>query len=55
MKHLSEYFDKNKQYTNPYEDNPCDLRAISVEPDSCVLGRSLIKENAKKILDEYTV
>lgn len=53
VKYLSQYFDKNKEYVNPYEEDPEDIRTISVEPDSTVFGRSVCKENIIKILKEY--
>lgn len=52
-KKLAEYFDKDKKYINPYEENPADLKTISIEPDGSLLGRNIRKESIKKILDDY--
>ena len=54
LKYLAEYFDKDKEYINPYEDDPADIRSFSVEPDGMVFGRSIYKENIIDILRDYT-
>lgn len=52
VKYLSEYF-KDKEFVNPYIEDPSNLQSISVEPDGSMLGRSLYKESIFEILDEY--
>lgn len=51
-KYLNEYF-KDKEFINPYVENPQDLKSISIEPDGTLLGRNLYKENLSKVLEEY--
>lgn len=53
LKYLSEYFEKGKEYINPYEDSPEDLRSISLEPDGTVLGESIYKKDIIEILENY--
>ena len=51
--YLKDYFDKEKEYINPYEENPKDLRTISINPDGTIFGKSIYKENIINILDSY--
>lgn len=52
-KYLTEYFDENKEYINPYEDNPEDLRSVSIEPDGKLLGESIYETDIIDILESY--
>ena len=52
-KYLSEYFDKDKEYINPYADNPEDVKAISIEPDGTLLGENIYKKDIMEILENY--
>ena len=52
-KYLSDYFENGKEYINPYEDNPEDLKAISIEQDGKLLGKNINQENALEILRNY--
>lgn len=51
--YLKEYFEEGKQYLNPYEDDPADIRAISFEPDGVVLNGNYYENDILQILDEY--
>jgi len=51
--YLKEYFEEGKQYINPYEDDPADIRAISFEPDGVVLNGNCYEKDILQILDEY--
>ena len=53
LKYLKEYFDENEEYINPYEDNPEDIRSISIEPDGTVFGESIYEKDIMKILTIY--
>jgi len=53
LKYLTEYFDTDKEYINPYEDDPCNIRSFSVEPDGRVLGKNIFEEDILDILREY--
>ena len=53
-KYLSDYFDSDKEYNDPYIENPYDLKTISVEPDGYVLGGNIYSEDIIDILNNYT-
>lgn len=53
LKYLSEYFDMSKEYVSPYEENPADIRAISIEPNGNVLGGNIYKTDIMQILESY--
>lgn len=51
--YLKEYFDESKEYKNPYEDDPEDLRAVSIEPDGRLLQGNIHQTGALEILENY--
>lgn len=53
IKYLSKYFDKNKTYSSPYEENPADIRAISFSPNGDVLNGNVYQNDIIKILTDY--
>ena len=53
LKYLKEYFDQEKEYTNPYEENPEDVRSVSIEPDGTLFGKSSCEEDIIDILESY--
>ena len=53
--YLSEYFDLTKEYVNPYEDDPRDMRAVSFDPNGDVLGGNIYKKEITEIFKEYDV
>ena len=55
IKNLSQYFDKNRDYINPYEDKPDDIRTISIEADNTVFGSSIQKYSIIDIINDYRV
>lgn len=52
-KYLSEYYDMTKEYISPYEDDPKDVRSISVEPNGNVLDGNIYKADVLDILEKY--
>ena len=52
LKYLSEYF-TYEQPENPYIDDPCDVKCVSVDPDGTVFGKNMYREDIMKILDGY--
>lgn len=52
-KYLCGYYDTDKEYIDPYEEDPADLRAISVNPDGSVLGGNIYRETVLEILERY--
>lgn len=53
LKYLGEYFDENREYTSPYEENPADIRAISFSPNGEVLDGNVYEKRILDILEEY--
>lgn len=51
--YLKEYFDENAEYTNPYEDNPRDIRAISFSANGDVLDSNVYQKGILEILEDY--
>lgn len=54
LKYLAGYFDTDQAYSNPYEDDPFDLRTVSVEPDGRTLDGCIYETGIVQILDQYT-
>jgi len=53
VKYLGEYFDEDVEYTNPYEDDPQDIRAICFSPNGDVLQGNIYQSSILDILREY--
>lgn len=53
IKYLGEYFDKNNEYSNPYEEDPHDIRAIGFKPNGDVLNGNVYQKSIIDILNEY--
>lgn len=53
LRYLSEYFDENKEYASPYEEDPEDIRAISFSPDGDVLDGNIYQKDIIDILNGY--
>ena len=49
-KYLSEYFDAETEYVNPYEEDPKDIRTISFNPNGDVLNGNINKSSIMDIL-----
>lgn len=52
-KYLSEYYDLSKEYTNPYEEDPKDIRGICVDPNGDLLGGNVYQTDILEILEQY--
>lgn len=52
LKYLGEYFTLD-QPENPYREDPCDVKCVSIEPDGTVFAKNLYREDIMKILDGY--
>ena len=50
--YLAEYF-KDSAPENPYIEDPCNVKCISVEPNGNVLGRNIYKNDIIEILSQY--
>ena len=53
LKYLREYFDENATVSNPYEENPEDVRTISFEPDGTVLNGNIYQTDILEIMEKY--
>ncbi len=53
LKYLGEYFDANKEYVNPYRENPKDVQTISFSPDGTVLNGNVNETCIMDILNSY--
>lgn len=54
LKYLGEFFDKEKEYKNPYQENPSDIRAICFSANGDILGDNIYEKNISEILSGYT-
>ena len=53
LKYLREYFDEEATVSNPYEEDPRDIRAISFEPDGGVLNGNIYQTDILEIIEKY--
>lgn len=53
LKYLGDYFDSNKEYVSPYEENPRDIHAISIAPNGDVLNDNIYCTDILKIFEKY--
>ena len=54
LKYLGEYFPDGSEQKNPYEENPEDIRAVSVCPNGDVLNGNLYKSCILDIIESYS-
>lgn len=55
VKYLGEYFNSDKEYTDPYIEDPFDVKAVSIEPNGKLMSGNIYKEDALCILEGYSV
>jgi len=53
LKYLKEYFEENVEYSNPYEDDPRDIRTVDFSANGDVLGGNVYQKGILEILEEY--
>lgn len=53
IKYLSEYFDADSEYINPYEENPEDVNTVCFDPSGDVLGGNVYKTDILEIINSY--
>ena len=53
LKYLSEYFSDNPP-TNPYTEDPCNVKCISFEPNGDILGGNVYRNDIIEIIENYT-
>ncbi len=54
LRYLGEYFDADHPVVNPYEEDPADVRTISVEPDGGALGGNVYVSDVRDIIAAYS-
>lgn len=54
LKYLGKYFDENRKYANPYEDDPKEVRAICFNPNGDVLNGNIYTEKIIDIMNAYS-
>ena len=54
-KYYKEYFDDTTDCTNPYEEDPKDVRSISFNPNGDVLNGNIYRDCIMDILEKYNV
>lgn len=54
-KYLSEYFDDNEEYVNPYKNDPMDVHTISFQPNGDVLNGNINRDHVMDIIGSYMV
>ncbi len=53
LRYLSKYFDLNKEYKNPYDEDPSDIRAICFSANGDILGKNIYEQDIIEILSSY--
>lgn len=53
LKYLGDYFDRDRIYTSPYEEDPEDIRAICIDSQGDVLGGNIYQKDILEILEDY--
>lgn len=53
LKYFREYFDLTAPQADPYEEDPLDLHAISIDPQGRVLDGNIYETDILEILDRY--
>lgn len=53
LKYLSEYFDEKATASDPYEEDPEDVRTISFGPDGGVLNGNICQTDILEIMEDY--
>lgn len=53
LRYFGEYFDLNKEFKNPYQEDPSDIRAICLSANGDILGSNIYNRDIIDILDSY--
>ncbi len=53
QKYLREYFDEKTPVSNPYEEDPQNVRTISFAPDGGVLNGNIYQTDILEIIENY--
>ena len=52
LKYLSDYF-TDSLVENPYTDDPCDVKCVSISPNGDVLGGNIYNKDIMRIIEDY--
>lgn len=52
-KYLREYFEDGREYVDPYEEDPEDIKTVSFSPNGDVLSGNIYQKDIVEILDTY--
>lgn len=53
LKYLGEYFDENKEYISPYEEDPRNVKTVCFSPNGDVLNGNVYEKDILEIIDSY--
>ncbi|MCR5755419.1 MAG: radical SAM protein [Acetatifactor sp.] len=53
LKYLGEYFDRDKEYTSPYDEDPNDVRTLCFSPNGDVLKGNVYEKDILDIIKTY--
>lgn len=53
LKYLGDYFDPNREYISPYEEDPRDIHDISIDPNGDVLNDNIYRTGILQIFEKY--
>ena len=54
LKYLREYFEKNNNIKNPYEEDPYNIKSICFSANGDILGDNIYKNDIIEIINNYT-
>ncbi len=53
VRYLGDYFSPAAPLSSPYDQDPRDIRAVTISPDGAVLGGNVLREGILDILERY--
>lgn len=53
LKYFGGYFDSSEKHVSPYDENPEDVRAVSISPDGSVLSDNIYRSGILEIIEKY--
>ena len=53
LKYFGGYFNSSKKHVSPYDENPEDVRAVSISPDGSVLSDNIYRSGILEIIEKY--
>ncbi len=53
LEYLKDYFKPGEEYSNPYDENPEDIRSACVSPNGDVLGGNICRTDIMDVIENY--